>query len=105
MLKKFFAFGLVAFAILIAPTVANADDQEQYNQQTTEQNGAAINGSTNVQTSDTRSYQEQIQINGRRSDYYRPNRHRDHYYRRDYDRDDYYRRDHDRDDDYYYYHR
>ncbi|MCP6761327.1 MAG: hypothetical protein NHB32_21915 [Fischerella sp. CENA71] len=103
MLNKSFAFGLVAATMLIAPTAALAGDQEQYNRQTTYQNGAAINGGTNVQTSETRSYQEQIQINDDddydNDDYYR--RGRDDYYRRDRNDDDYYHRD--RDDDYYYY--
>jgi hypothetical protein len=101
MLNKPLAFGLVAATIFIAPAAAFAGDQEQYNRQTTYQNGAAINGGTNVQTSETRNYQEQIQINGEdyNDDYYR--RGRDDYYRRDRDDDYYYRRD--RDDDYYYY--
>jgi hypothetical protein len=102
MLNKPLALSLVAATIFFAPVAAFAGDQEQYNEQTTYQNGAAINGGTNVQTSETRSYQEQIQINNEdyNDDYYR--RGRDDYYRRDrYDDDYYYRRD--RDDDYYYY--
>ncbi|WP_315788931.1 hypothetical protein [Fischerella sp. JS2] len=101
MLNKPLALSLVAATMLIAPAAAFAGDQEQYNEQTTYQNGAAINGGTNVQTSETRSYQEQIQINGDdyyNDDYYR--RGRDDYYRRDRNDDYYYRRD--RDDDYYY---
>ncbi|MCX7596282.1 MAG: hypothetical protein N2235_21500 [Fischerella sp.] len=105
MLKKPLAFGLVAAAMLIAPTAAIADDQWQYNEQRTYQNGAAIDRSTNVQTSETRSYQQQTQINDKnyRDGYYRPyRRYRDgDYYRRDRDYD-YYRRRYDYDDDFDY---
>ncbi|NWF62584.1 MAG: hypothetical protein HXY43_25955 [Fischerella sp.] len=94
MSNKSLAFGLVAAAILLAPTTAIADDQSQYNEQRTYQNGAAIDGSINVQNSETRSYQEQIQRNDSRRDYYR----------RKYD-GRYYDRDRDYDDDDRYYHR
>lgn len=76
MLKKTFAFGLLAAALTIAPSAAFAG-QDQENIQVTEQNGAAINGSTNAQTSTSVNVQEQIQraanrANGYRGGYYKP---------------------------------
>jgi len=108
MLNKSLAFGLVATAMLVAPTAAIAGDQEQYNNQRAYQNGAAVDGSTNVQKSESRNYQQQIQRNRRERDgygdgyYYREHDgYGDGYYRRHRDRDDYYHRDRDRDDYYY----
>ncbi|WP_026733750.1 hypothetical protein [Fischerella sp. PCC 9605] len=102
MSNKSLAFGLVAAAMLLAPTTAIADDQSQYNEQRTYQNGAAIDGSINVQNSETYSSQEQIQRNDNNYDdgYYRRPRKDDGYYRRyrDYDDD----RDYRYRDDYYY---
>lgn len=81
MLNKSLAFGLVAAAMLFAPTTALAGKQEQYNQQRTHQNGAAIDHSVNDQNSESRNYQEQTQDNRR----YR-NGNRDYYRDRDHNR-------------------
>ncbi|MBD2608429.1 hypothetical protein H6G81_28900, partial [Scytonema hofmannii FACHB-248] len=59
MLKNF-AFGILAAAIAIAPGAAFAG-QSQSNVQVTTQDGAAINGSTNAQTSTSTNVQQQIQ--------------------------------------------
>jgi hypothetical protein len=59
MLKNF-AFGILAAAIAIAPGAAFAG-QSQSNVQVTTQDGAAINGSTNAQTSTSVNVQQQIQ--------------------------------------------
>jgi len=59
MLKKL-TFGILAAAIAIAPGAAFAG-QSQSNVQVTEQNGTAINGSTNAQTSTSTNVQQQIQ--------------------------------------------
>ncbi|MBW4566577.1 MAG: hypothetical protein KME31_00745 [Tolypothrix carrinoi HA7290-LM1] len=59
MLKNF-AFGILAAAIAIAPGAAFAG-QSQSNVQITEQNGTAINGSTNAQSSTSTNVQQQIQ--------------------------------------------
>ena len=58
MLKNF-AFGILAAALTIAPGAAFAGSQS--NSQVTEQNGAAVNGSTNAQTSTSVNVQNQIQ--------------------------------------------
>ena len=58
MLNKSIAFGLLAAGLMIAPTAAFAG-QNQSVDQYTEQNGAATNGSTTVQTSKTNSSQVQ----------------------------------------------
>ena len=58
MLNKSIAFGLLAAGLMIAPTAAFAQ-QSQSVDQYTEQNGAATNGSTTVQTSTTNSSQVQ----------------------------------------------
>jgi hypothetical protein len=58
MLNKSIAFGLLAAGLMIAPTAAFAG-QSQSVDQYTEQNGAAVNGSTTVQTSKTNSSQVQ----------------------------------------------
>ena len=59
MLKNF-AFGILAAAIAIAPGAAFAG-QGQSNVQVTTQDGAAINGSTNAQSSTSTNVQQQIQ--------------------------------------------
>ena len=64
MLNKSIAFGLLAAGLMIAPTAAFAG-QSQSVDQYTEQNGAAVNGSSTVQTSTTNSRQVQNQRNGR----------------------------------------
>ncbi|BAY43267.1 hypothetical protein SAMD00079811_08460 [Scytonema sp. HK-05] len=58
MFNKSIAFGLLAAGLMIAPTAAFAG-QSQSVDQYTEQNGAAVNGSTTVQTSKTNSSQVQ----------------------------------------------
>jgi hypothetical protein len=60
MLKKTCAFSLLAAALIITPGAAFAQ-QSQSNVQITEQEGAAINGSTNAQTSTSTNVQQQIQ--------------------------------------------
>jgi len=62
MLNKSFAFGLLAAGLIIAPTAAFAggSNQSQDNQQTTVQNGAATNGSTSAQESNSVNVQSQI---------------------------------------------
>ncbi|MBD2773839.1 hypothetical protein [Iningainema tapete] len=94
MLKKTLALGLVAAAMLIAPTTAQANDQDQYNQQITEQDGKAIDYSTNVQNAESSNNQEQYQENR-----YRRGRDRDREYDRDRKRDRRYDRDRDREYD------
>ncbi|BAY43269.1 hypothetical protein SAMD00079811_08480 [Scytonema sp. HK-05] len=64
MLNKSIAFGLLAAGLMIAPTAAFAQ-QSQSVDQYTEQNGAATNGSSTVQTSTTNSNQVQNQRNSR----------------------------------------
>ncbi|WP_414588127.1 autotransporter outer membrane beta-barrel domain-containing protein, partial [Scytonema sp. PCC 10023] len=64
MLNKSIAFGLLAAGLMIAPTAAFAG-QSQSVDQYTEQNGAAVNGSSTVQTSTTNSRQVQNQRNSR----------------------------------------
>ena len=64
MLNKSIAFGLLAAGLMIAPTAAFAQ-QSQSVDQYTEQNGAAVNGSSTVQTSTTNSRQVQNQRNSR----------------------------------------
>ena len=59
MLNKSIAFGLLAAGLMIAPTAAFAGQQSQNVDQYTEQNGAAVNGSSTVQTSTTNSSQVQ----------------------------------------------
>jgi hypothetical protein len=61
MLNKSLVFGLFAASLLIAPTAAFAgSNQSQDNTQSTEQNGAATNGSTNAQESNSVNVQRQI---------------------------------------------
>jgi hypothetical protein len=59
MLKKV-AFGILAAALVVAPGAAFAG-QGQSNVQVTEQDGAAIDGSTNAQSSTSTNVQQQIQ--------------------------------------------
>ncbi|MBO3463442.1 hypothetical protein G7B40_027225 [Aetokthonos hydrillicola Thurmond2011] len=61
MFKKSVAFGLLVAGLMVAPTAAFAgSSQSQNNVQTTEQNGAATNGSTNAQSSNSVNVQKQI---------------------------------------------
>jgi hypothetical protein len=99
MLKKSLTFALVATAILLAPSAAFAGGQEQYNEQRTYQSGAAVDGSTNIQNSENRNDQEQVQRN--RRDYGPRNRDNVRYRDRDY-YNRYRNRDRDRDYDRYY---
>ncbi|WP_246163155.1 hypothetical protein [Brasilonema sennae] len=69
MLNKSIAFGLLAAGLMIAPTAAFAD-QSQNVDQYTEQNAAATNGSTAVQTSITNSSQVQNRTHSRPGNYY-----------------------------------
>ena len=61
MLNKSIALGMLAFGLMVAPTTAFAG-QSQNNVQTTEQNGAATNGSTTAQSSESINNQVQNQI-------------------------------------------
>ena len=61
MLKKSFAFGLLAAGLMIAPGAALADVQSQNSNQNTVQDGLAEYGSTNAQSSESLNVQEQIQ--------------------------------------------
>ncbi|MGB3757754.1 MAG: hypothetical protein WBA07_15475 [Rivularia sp. (in: cyanobacteria)] len=61
MFKKSFGFGLLAAGLMVAPGAALADVQTQNSNQQTVQNGTAINGSVNAQSSESLSVQEQIQ--------------------------------------------
>ena len=75
MLKNF-AFGILAAAIAIAPGAAFAG-QSQSNVQHTTQEGAAINGSTNAQSSVSTNRQQQTsnaqkKAGGYRGSYYKP---------------------------------
>ncbi|GAX43991.1 hypothetical protein NIES4075_50060 [Tolypothrix sp. NIES-4075] len=75
MLKNF-AFGILAAALAIAPGAAFAG-QSQSNVQHTTQDGAAINGSTNAQSSVSTNRQQQIsnaqkKAGGYRGSYYSP---------------------------------
>ncbi len=59
MLNKSLAFGLLAAGLMIAPKAAFANTyQSQTIVQTTEQNSAVIDGSTNVQSSQTTNFQQ-----------------------------------------------
>ncbi|MGI2903570.1 hypothetical protein [Tolypothrix sp. VBCCA 56010] len=70
MLKNL-TFSILAAAIAIAPGAAFAG-QSQSNVQITQQEGVAIDGSTNAQSSTSTNVQQQIQKAGRRSGYYSP---------------------------------
>ncbi len=61
MLNKSIALGMLAFGLMVAPTTAFAG-QSQGNVQSTEQNGAATNGSTTAQTSESINNQVQAQV-------------------------------------------
>ena len=62
MFNKSIAFGLVAAGLMIVPTPAFAGGrQSQSNSQVTVQEGAAINGSTNAQTSRSVNVQNHTQ--------------------------------------------
>ncbi|SRR5579883_1999436 len=61
MFNKSLALGLLAAGLMIAPTAAFAgSSQSQGNVQSTEQNGAATNGSTNAQESNSVNVQKQV---------------------------------------------
>jgi hypothetical protein len=61
MFKKSFGFGLLAAALMVAPSAALANTQSQNSNQQTVQNGTAIGGSVNAQSSESLNVQEQIQ--------------------------------------------
>ena len=61
MFKKYAGFGLLAASLMIAPGAALADVQTQNSTQNTIQDGTAINGSVNAQSSESLNVQEQIQ--------------------------------------------
>ena len=61
MLKKYAAFGLLAAGLMVAPGAAFANSQSQNSNQYTNQSGAAVNGSTNAQSSESLNIQKQIQ--------------------------------------------
>ncbi|MBE9212196.1 hypothetical protein IQ247_05635 [Plectonema cf. radiosum LEGE 06105] len=61
MFNKSLAFGLLAAGLMIAPGAAFANSQSQNSNQNTVQNGTAINGSVNGQSSESLNIQEQIQ--------------------------------------------
>jgi len=76
MLKNL-TFGILAAAIAIAPGAAFAGQQGQSSVQNSNQSGAAINGSTNAQSSTSTNNQQQIQnaqkkAGGYRGNYYNP---------------------------------
>jgi hypothetical protein len=64
MLKKSLAFGLLVATLTVAPSSVFAQTQVQTSDQFTEQNGAAVNRSINVQTSVTQNRQVQNSVNG-----------------------------------------
>jgi len=61
MFNKYAAFGLLAAGLMVAPGAAFANSQSQNSNQNTVQNGTAINGSTNAQSSESLNIQKQIQ--------------------------------------------
>ncbi|MGB3653247.1 MAG: hypothetical protein WBA41_18780 [Rivularia sp. (in: cyanobacteria)] len=67
MFKKYAAFGLLAAGIMIAPSTAFADSQRQETVQITTQEGAAIGGSVNAQSSDSLNIQNQVRLRQRRA--------------------------------------
>jgi hypothetical protein len=73
MLKNF-AFGLLAATLAIAPGAAAFAGQGQSNVQVTTQDGAAIDGSTNAQSSTSTNVQQQIQNAQKKAGAYRPGR-------------------------------
>jgi hypothetical protein len=80
MFNKSLVFGLLAAGLMVAPTAAFAgSNQSQSNVQSTEQNGAATNGSTNAQESNSVNVQNQISriknhTRGAYGGYYHPGR-------------------------------
>lgn len=66
MLNKYAALSLLAAGLMIAPGTAFADSQRQENVQITTQEGAAINGSVNAQSSEALSIQNQVKLRQRR---------------------------------------
>ncbi|MEO0970670.1 MAG: hypothetical protein AAFX80_20685 [Cyanobacteria bacterium J06639_18] len=64
-MKRVIAFGLLAASLIVAPTAAFADTQSQTNDQFNEQNGAATDGSLNIQNAENVSNQRQV-IDGKR---------------------------------------
>ena len=94
-MKRVIALGILSASFIVAPSAAFAgDSQVQTNEQYTEQNGAATDGSINTQDSRSENFQRQ-EIKNRN----RRNRRRDRKYYDDYDRkyDDYDRYDDDDD--------
>ncbi len=67
MFNKYAAFGLLAAGIMIAPSTAFADSQRQETVQITTQEGAAIGGSVNAQSSDSLNIQNQVRLRQRRA--------------------------------------
>ncbi|MGB6296494.1 MAG: hypothetical protein WBF90_09950, partial [Rivularia sp. (in: cyanobacteria)] len=61
MFKKSFGLGLLTAALMFAPGAAFANSQNQNSNQHTVQNGTAIDGSVNAQSSESLNVQEQIQ--------------------------------------------
>ncbi len=61
MFKKSLGFGLLAAGLMVAPGAALADVQTQNSTQHTVQQGTAIDGSVNAQSSESLNVQEQIQ--------------------------------------------
>ncbi|MGB3641199.1 MAG: hypothetical protein WBA39_27005 [Rivularia sp. (in: cyanobacteria)] len=61
MFKKSLGFGLLAAALMVAPGAAFANTQSQNSNQQTVQNGTAIDGSVNAQSSESLNVQEQTQ--------------------------------------------
>ncbi len=59
MLKKSLAFGLLAASLMVAPGAAFADSQRAVNDQFTDQSGAALDGSVNIQNSRSSNRQNQ----------------------------------------------
>ena len=73
-MKKVVAFGLLAASLIIAPTAAFADSQNQVNDQFNSQSGAALDGSDNDQRAVNTNNQTQVikkKFGGRRG-YRRP---------------------------------
>lgn len=65
MLKKSLAFGLLAAGLMIAPGTAFADSQRQETVQINTQQGTAINGSVNAQSTEALNIQEQVKLRQR----------------------------------------
>ncbi|MDJ0796611.1 MAG: hypothetical protein QNJ51_07195 [Calothrix sp. MO_167.B12] len=76
MLKKSLAFGLLAASLMVAPGAAFAQSQTQVNDQLTDQSGAALDGSINVQNSRSNSRQNQNATSYGRGRYGRYGRYR-----------------------------